>query len=146
MKRKILTILILSVTLSLSAQHYIETSISMEDKAIGINYMNLDIGLAVGAENGLYQHSSYKVEHQRYKLGFARMFLAPYHGQSDIIVSLSACYNKYNVLYKDEHLAKLKKFSIDFGVRPNLTKHMFIGFNYDIVLQHGGFSVGFLID
>lgn len=150
MKTK-LTILILLLTLSVSAQFKaVEFTFSNEDKGMGGNIYLLknNFGLMAGYEHGNYRFTTVaKVRHDKYRLGLSSKIFSndSYSNGGSFIIYAATCYNKYDEIYdKYNHIKdNLPEITCEVGVKflfPN--SRIFSGFQYDITHRTGGFSVG----
>ena len=144
MKKLIFFLFLIAPTLSMSQKH-IEIIHNTENKSIGINYIDVSNNFIIGAERGLYKYILAKVEYQKYKIGHSILFKEILGGQNNLLVSSTVCYNNYDVKYNFDKIKKMPLISCEIGVRSNFTERLYFGFQYDIILNHGGFSISFLI-
>ena len=143
--KKLITLIIILLPLIGISQKLVELSLSNEDKAIGISYIDSDNHFIIGVENGTYKYDRSKVDHQKYKLGYSLLVNEILNGKNNLLFTTSLCYNKYDVIYNDEQIKKMPKYTCEVGVRSNLTDRLYIGFQYDIRHKSGGFNVSVII-
>lgn len=143
--RKLILLLLVLIPFTGIGQKLAEISFSNEDKAIGLNYIDLSNHFVIGAESGLYRYDRARIEHQKYKAGFVLIQRKILNDNSDLIWTASICYNHYKELYNYDQVKKMPMISCEFGFRAELTKFIYAGANFDIVHGTGGFNLGFRI-
>jgi hypothetical protein len=143
--KNLITLIIALLPIIGNGQKLIEVSLNNEDKAIGLNYIDAGNHFIIGAESGLFKYGYAKVEHQKYKIGYSLMFGEMLDGYNTLILTASPCYNKYNVIYNDDHIKRMPKWSFEISARTNLTDRIYMGIQCDIIRCTGGFNLGFLI-